>query len=361
MAIDFSDMTAGAEVDAETPEQALILPSSGLSVSLAKAEIDQQITTAKQYPRSIKRVSDRILTLATIDDEAAKECMYSLPRGGKPIVGPSVRLAEIIASQWGNCRVAARMTDIDRENKRVEAQGLFWDLETNVGQMATVHRRIVDKHGRLYNDDMILVTGNAACAIGRRNAILMGVPKAVWRKAYEAAVAVIRGDTKTLSERRDAAYKAFAAFGVKPDQLFAAIGIAGEVELTIDHIPVLIGMHNSLKNGESTVEEMFAAKRVTSDFAKSKNPLADDADAATTSKEAVVDPATGEVTTATAAAEPQQQADQQTGEKPATEAAGVPEQSAATSASSPDAAQGAADAPHPQASAAPSLFGKGRK
>ncbi|WP_367194450.1 hypothetical protein [Amorphus sp. 3PC139-8] len=99
---------------------------------------------------------------------------------------------------------------------------------------------------------------SAACSIAKRNAILGGVPKAVWRKAYEAAEATVKGDVKTLSERRDKMLKAFAAFGVKPEQIFTAIGAGGLDDITLDHMPVLTGMHSALKNGEATVEEMFS-------------------------------------------------------------------------------------------------------
>ncbi|KAB2752319.1 hypothetical protein [Brucella anthropi] len=253
-----------------------------LAIGLSKAEIDQQIATAKAYPRLVSRVTQNILSLVTIDETSAEECSYALPRGGKPIVGPSVRFAEIVAGQWGNCRVGARVVHIDRVEKFVEAEGIFHDLETNTATTARVRRRISNKNGGLLTDDMIIVTGNAAGSIAKRNAILGGVPKAVWRKAYEAAEKVMKGDVKTLAERRAGIFKAFAAFGVKPDQIFAALNIAGEDDITLEHIPVLIGMHSALKSGEATVEEMFGGqargdgeKKSTSqkmnDFAKGEN------------------------------------------------------------------------------------------
>lgn len=228
-----------------------------LAVALAKAEVDQQITTARAYPRDPRRAMNAILSLATLDEQVAEECIYALPRAGKAIRGPSIRLAEIIAGQWGNCRVGARVVHVDRIEKYVEAEGVFHDLETNVATTARVRRRIVDKHGRIFNDDMIVVTGNAACAIAKRNAILGGVPKAVWRKALEAAEKVIKGDVKTLAERREKAVKAFAAFGVKPEQLCAALGVSSVEAITVDHLADLLGMHAALKSGEETVETMF--------------------------------------------------------------------------------------------------------
>jgi hypothetical protein len=249
--------------------------TESLAIGLTKAEIDQQVATAKAYPRSISRVSQNILSLVTIDEQAAEECNYALPRGGKPITGPSIRLAEIIASEWGNNRNGARVVHIDRAEKYIEAEGVFLDLEKNTATTARVRRRISDKNGRLLSDDMIIVTGNAAGSIAKRNAILAGVPKAVWRKAYEAALATIKGDVKTLTERRDKALKAFAAFGVKPEQLFVSLEIGGIDDITLDHIALLMGMHSALKSGEETVETMFGGSGKPESAAAGKQNLKD--------------------------------------------------------------------------------------
>lgn len=249
-------MNAPAKQELITPSD-LQQPQQELAISLARAEIDQQITTARAYPRSIERAVRNITTLATLDEETAQECIFALPRGGKPIVGPSIRFAEIIASQWGNCRVATRVTHIDRAEKIVEAEGVFHDLETNTAVSARVRRRIVDKYGKIFNDDMITVTGNAAASIAKRNAILGAVPKAVWRKAYDSAERVIKGTAETLVVTREKSMKAFAAFGVSPERVCAAIGVVGLSDITLEHIPTLRGMFAALKNQEATVEELF--------------------------------------------------------------------------------------------------------
>ena len=83
--------------------------NASLAVTLARAEIDQQIATARALPRSIERAIKNIVTLSTLDEETAAECIYALPRGGKTIRGPSIRFAEIVASQWGNARVGSRV------------------------------------------------------------------------------------------------------------------------------------------------------------------------------------------------------------------------------------------------------------
>lgn len=270
---------------------------ASLAVGLSRAEIDTQIATARRWPRQITKVSASILSLATLDEETAEESMYALPRGGKPIQGPSIRFAEIVKTSYGNCRAAARVVHVDRIEKVVIAEGVFHDLETNTATRAEVRRRIVDRQGRLYKDDMIIVTGNAACSIALRNAILGGVPKALWRKAYEAVQHTIAGDVKTLTETRDKAIKALANFGVAPEQVFAALGVAGVEDITVGHIPTLRGMFATLKNGEATVEEMFVGtmpNRGGAGHEKVENPLSDEAPAAAEQAVAAHETATGD-------------------------------------------------------------------
>jgi hypothetical protein len=242
-----------------------------LAVGLTKAEVDQQIATAHRYPRSLQRAVGNIMSMATLDEETAEECTYALPRGNKTIEGPSARFAEIVVQCWGNCRVAARV--VREERDYIVAQAVYHDLETNSAISTEVQRRIVDSKGRRYGPDMIVVTGNAACAIARRNIILGGVPRAVWRRAYDAARQVVMGDVKTLGNRRAEALKAFVRYGIQPDKIFAILGVAGEEEITLDHLVVLRGMISALKNNEATAEEMFNLGRAKAPVDEKYNPL----------------------------------------------------------------------------------------
>ena len=247
-------VTVDGEVEAQTLPAHL---DQSVLTAYAKAEIDTQITTARRYPRPLGRVVKAINNLVCLDEESAEECVYGLVRSGKSIRGPSVRLAEIVAQQWGNCRVDARMISIDEKAKILTAEGMFHDLETNMATRTTVQRRISDRHGRLFNADMIAVSSLAACAIAKRNAILAGVPKAVWRQAYQKAEETIRGSIKTLSDQRSGAIAAFAHFGLNQDQVLAILQIEAIEEVTLDHVVTLRAMFRSIKNGEQTVEEVL--------------------------------------------------------------------------------------------------------
>src|SRR5687768_2626442 len=105
-----------------------VISDSSLSVIL-KAEIDTQIATAKAYPRSITAFIEKATSIATLNENVAGSCAYALPRGGKSLEGPSVRLAEIVCSSYGNIRTGARV--ISNDGKIITAQGVCHDLETN--------------------------------------------------------------------------------------------------------------------------------------------------------------------------------------------------------------------------------------
>lgn len=99
--------------------------------AIDRAEVDVQIATAKQYPRDVAQVLNKIRTYGQMDVETAGECFYSLPRGNNSSVeGVSVRFAEIVAGAWGNLRVATRI--IGNDGKTITAQGVAHDLETNL-------------------------------------------------------------------------------------------------------------------------------------------------------------------------------------------------------------------------------------
>lgn len=249
--------------DIEILDQRPLVDSSVVE-AVTRSEIDQLIRTARQYPRSIQAASDTMISLACFDEDAALDCIYTLTRRekngeNKAIVGPSIRLAEVAASSWGNCRVAARTTIVDRSEKFVEAEGFFLDAQTNVAQCARIRRRISTSSGRVFGDDMIIVTANAAQSIARRNAILAGIPKMVWRPAFNRALQVVKGTADTLVQRRGAAIAAFKTLGLDDRQVFAVLGIKGVEDIDLERIVHLRGLYSAISNGDATIDELLRA------------------------------------------------------------------------------------------------------
>ncbi len=222
---------------------------------LNKSEIDMQIATAHKYPRNVTAFRNSVQQMATLTQEIAAECMYSVPREGKNIVGPSARFAEIVASSWGNCRAGARV--IADQGEFIVAQGVFHDLERNVAITYEVQRRITNRRGDRFSPDMIAVTANAACSIALRNAVFKGVPKAYWSEMYEAARECAIGNSATLADRRARALEKLQKFGVQSVLVFTFLGIQSAADITLDHLEILFGIMTRIKDGEIQPDEAF--------------------------------------------------------------------------------------------------------
>jgi hypothetical protein len=244
---------------------------------ISKAEIDQQIATAHAYPRSIERFRTKAFSMLTLNQETAIECFYVLPRAGKKIQGPSVRLAEIIAAAYGNLRAGGRVTDESRDF--VTAQGVCHDLENNLAITFEVKRRITGSDGKRYNIDMIGTTGNAAVSISLRNAILRVVPKALWLPLYNKALEIAKGDEKTLEFRREACLVAFEKLKITRKQVFEFLGVAGPNDIGLDQLVELIGLGNAIKNGEADPETLFVKDKDIQEPRRASEGKKADADA----------------------------------------------------------------------------------
>lgn len=242
------------------------------------ASLNCQVSTAKRYPRSIRRFLDDATSMATIDQETAETCFYSLPRQGKSIEGPSVRLAEICASAWGNLVIQSRITDLGERFAVAEAEA--WDLERNVRMKAEIRRRITDKRGKRFGDDMIAVTANAAASIALRNAIFRVIPRAhvdtILRQARKVAV----GDAKTLASRRVEMLAYFGKMGVHEPRLLAAMGCKGIEDIDLDKLATLKGFATAIKDGAASIDECFpeegadVSPQTLADKVRGSEPLA---------------------------------------------------------------------------------------
>lgn len=248
--------TDAQDMDTEAVE---VAPLTNLAVvsAVAKAELDQQITTAHAFPRSIKKFRTQALELATLSEEVASECYFILPRGGKKIEGPSVRLSEIIQYAWRNNQAGAQV--IDEGAEFVIAEGVFIDLEQMTKITVRVRRRITDSNNRRFNTDMIAVTGNAACSIARRNAIFAGIPKAFWSHVYDAAKETAKGTIQSLVANRTKVLDWLAKRGVHEKMVIEALGVAGIEEIGLDELVDIRGMITSIKDG-TPIEVAFAPK-----------------------------------------------------------------------------------------------------
>lgn len=229
-----------------------------------KAQVDVQVRTAKAYPRDVQKSLAKIIELATINDEVAGECFYKLKRKDKDgkvafIEGQSVRLAEIIAYSWGNLRVQSRI--VQNDGKTITAQGVCHDLENNVAFSVEVKRRITDRFGRTYSEDMQVVTGNAASSIAMRNAIQKVIPQAV-TKTITNAIKNFNGKAAVdVPQQMARMFSYFDGKGVEKQTILNYFGLEKEEEITAEMVQELRGVVTAINEGDTTIEETFSAFR----------------------------------------------------------------------------------------------------
>lgn len=227
--------------------------------AVEKANVDIQVSTAKMYPRrKISRIKDDSIALVTMDKETAQSCSYALPRSGKPITGPSVHLARILAQQYGNLRAEARVVEIT--DKQIVSRATAWDLENNYAVAFEVRRSIVGKHGR-YNDDMITVTGNAANAIAYRNAVFAIIPKVLIEATSKAAQELITGDlsdeTKLVARRKKALDYFNDVYGITEKEVLKMLGKQTVNQIKAEQIKLMLSTQQALADGDTTVDELM--------------------------------------------------------------------------------------------------------
>lgn len=224
--------------------------------ALTRGEIDVQIATARRFRRSMGAFMQNAKGAVTASTGIAEGCFFDLPRDGKAVSGPSIRLAEIAAQYYGNLRLAGRVIEVGERD--VVAQGVAFDLENNVAFSTEVRRSIMNKYGKRFNDNMIQVTCMAAVSIALRNAIFRVVPRPFVEELEKAARAVVKGDVKTFNVRRDAAIAWFAdKQTVKVDRILKALEKNKVEDITGDDLVTMTGWKTSLLEGHAKVDEIF--------------------------------------------------------------------------------------------------------
>jgi hypothetical protein len=261
-----------------------IVPTDESQVSILeavnRAEIDIQIATAHQYPRQLEAALNRMIAAVCHSVDTAAECKYVMPggRNGKSIEGPSIRLAEIVAMNYGNLRIQTRPPVIKHSSVHVE-----WaahDLESNYATTGCESASIMyspkgGKKGKRFSQDMINMTCRAVTAKARRNGVFAVVPGVLVKQLLVHAQTTITGSGKPLAAKREIAMSYFKKDGVSDERILRALGRDSVDELTEDDILTLHGIATAVKDGSTSLAEAFPkqtiADKVNAELKEQKN------------------------------------------------------------------------------------------
>ena len=243
------------------------------------SEIQAMVFMAKQFPRNQIQAADRILNACT-RQTLADSAVYSYPRGGQNVEGPSIRLAEVLAQNWGNLDFGIR--ELSQENGVSTVEAYAWDLETNVRQakvFQVAHKRMAKGGTKTLTDprDIYEIVANQGSR-RLRACILSIIPGDIVEAALaQCSITQAASVGATPEEIKETIRKLTATmgkFGITAENIqdryqcrLEAIRPAQIVELR--------KIYTSLKDGMSKPSDWFAIQEVKKSDAQDLNAMVD--------------------------------------------------------------------------------------
>ena len=221
------------------------------------AEAMASVQMAKMFPRDVVAARDRILNACTRPKLAECAC-YTYSRGGADVTGPSIRLAEMLAQNWGNMSFGIR--ELEQRNGESTCEAFAWDMETNARQVKVFqvpHIRHTRKGDTLLTDPRDIYELIANNGARRLRACILGViPGDIVEEAVKACDATLATRFEVTAERIKAVIGRFAEFGVTKERIEARIQCHMDA-VKPTQLVQLGKIYNSLKDGMSKPEDWF--------------------------------------------------------------------------------------------------------
>lgn len=223
----------------------------------AVAEVQAAMMIARMNPRDPIAAMDRILNECT-RPSLAESAVYQYSRGGSDISGPSIRLAETIARQWGNVQYGIR--ELEQRGGESIVQAYAWDVETNTRREMTFsvpHVRDT-KRGRVRLEDARDIYETVANMGARRvRACILGIiPGDVTEAAVAQSEQTLKAKADTSPDAMKKMVEAFATFGVSKEQIEARIQRRLDA-IQPAQVVSLKKIYASLRDGMSTAVDWF--------------------------------------------------------------------------------------------------------
>jgi len=230
------------------------------SASREMEEVKGQIFMARQFPRNVFQSEQRILD-ACKRPSLAETAIYSYPRGGTKVEGPSIRLAEVLAQNWGN--LAFGIKELEQRPGESVAMAYAWDLETNVREekvFTVPHSRKARGKIRKLDDPRDIYELVANNGARRLRACILGIiPGDIVEKAVAECNRTLAGTNESpLKDRLARALSGFKEqYRVTQEQIEERFGYNIDAFTERDLLD-LVKIFNSLKDGMSKVDDWFS-------------------------------------------------------------------------------------------------------
>ncbi len=230
----------------------------------AVAEVKAQVLMARQFPRDPLMSMENILRECerpTLADKA----VYTYPRGKETVSGPSIRLAEMLARNWGNCTFGLEV--LERKTGCSILRAFAWDLETNTyisRQFELKHWRATRTGGYALTDDRDIYELEANMGSRRMRAcILQMIPGDVTQAAVDkcrmitsSGLIAAMNDPEKRRIMIGKTVKVFEKIGISADDLEEYLGCKRE-SWNADHALRLKELKNGLDEGALSIGDVF--------------------------------------------------------------------------------------------------------
>lgn len=256
-----------------------VLPNTMTEVKSQReaSEIQAMVFMAKQFPRNQIQAADRILNACT-RQTLADSAVYSYPRGGQNVEGPSIRLAEVLAQNWGNLDFGIR--ELSQENGVSTVEAYAWDLETNVRQakvFQVAHKRMAKGGTKTLTDprdiyEMVANQGSRRLRACILSIIPGDIVEAALAQCSVTQAASVGATPEEIKETIRKLTATMGKFGITAENIqdryqcrLEAIRPAQIVELR--------KIYTSLKDGMSKPSDWFAIQEVKKSNAQDLNAM----------------------------------------------------------------------------------------
>lgn len=225
-------------------------------------EVQAAMVIAKRFPRDEVEAFNRILKSCQ-RKTLAEQSMYEYPRGGQKVTGPSIRLAEALAQNWGNLDYG--IVELEQNNGESQVMAYAWDLETNTRQskiFSVPHIRATKHGNKTLTDPRDIYEMVANQGARRLRACILGViPGDVIDSAVEQCQLTLKGaNPEPLIDRVRKMVKTFEdKFSVTKEMLEEYIGCNSDAFSENDFMR-LRNIYGSLKDGMSKRDDYFKIK-----------------------------------------------------------------------------------------------------
>jgi len=228
-----------------------------ISASREMAEVQAAVVMARRFPRDEIRAMEKIRN-ACSRPALAESAVYQYSRGGSDVSGPSIRLAEAIATAWGNIQFGVR--EVEQRNGESTCEAFAWDVESNVRVVKSFkvsHIRHTKRGDTVLTDPRDIYEMVANQGARRVRACILGIiPGDVVEDAVKQCETTLNAKADTTPEGLKKVADAFAQYGITVKQIEARIQRRFD-SITAAQVVGLRKIIISLRDGMSKPEDWF--------------------------------------------------------------------------------------------------------